>query len=262
MSQPPVDPAADRNQPSAGTPASLSDAPVNAPESRGLARRAMLLAGLGALVGCASQRSGRNLPGAIWPETRTLADAGTPIPARSAASSASSTLPGVMPRNKWARGSLNPAQANKMTPCRFITIHHDGMTPFYGTNAGQVAIQIEKIRAMHVGNNRWADIGYHYVVDRSGRAWEARPITYQGAHVKDENAGNIGVLCLGNFQSQRPTQQQLNGLRVLLLTLSTRHRISSKNILTHQEWPSAATLCPGVNLQREIEGMRRSRVLG
>lgn len=261
MSQPPVDPAAARNQPSAGASTSISQPQADAPGSRGLARRAMLLAGLGALVGCASQRSGRNLPGAIWPETRTLADAGTPVPARLASTTASSSLPGVMPRAKWARGNLNPAQANKMTPCRYITIHHDGMTPFYGTNSGQVAIQIEKIRAMHVGSNHWADIGYHYVVDRSGRAWEARPISYQGAHVKDQNEGNIGVLCLGNFERQRPTQQQLNGLRVLLLTLSTRHRIPGKNILTHQEWSSARTLCPGVNLQREIVGMRRSGVL-
>lgn len=222
----------------------------------------MLLAGLGALVGCASQRSGRNLPGAIWPESRTLADVGTPVPARPRASTSSGSLPGVRPRSDWAKGNLIPSQATKMTPCRYITIHHDGMPkPFFGIDPRQVEAQIERIRVTHVDANKWADIGYHYVVDRSGQAWDARPISYQGAHVKDENMGNIGVLCLGNFQLQRPSQQQLNALRNLLGSLSARHRISHRNILTHQEWPSAKTACPGVNLQKQVVAMRRAGVL-
>lgn len=231
------------------------------PAAPGLARRAVLLAGLGALAGCASARSGRALPGAIWPADRTLADVGTPVPPRAAVTSPDA-LPGVMPRSRWGRGELIPSRANPMAPCRHITIHHDGMRPFYGTSESEVALRIEKIRAMHVGANGWADIGYHFVVDRAGRSWEARPIDYQGAHVKNENVGNIGVLCLGNFEEQHPTRQQIEGLRVLLLALSARYGIPSRNILTHQEWPSARTLCPGVHLQRQIAAIRRDRALG
>ena len=256
MSQPPEDPAVPGVHPE----------PMDRPENRagtggrGIARRTMLLAGLGALAGCASQGGSRKLPGAIWPQNRTLSDSGTSIPPRPAPASPG-TLPGIIPRDRWSRADLIPSRATRMTPCRHITIHHDGMRPFYGTTTAQVAVQIEKIRSMHVGNNHWADIGYHFVVDRAGRAWEARPIGWQGAHVKDQNVGNIGVLCLGNFEEQQPTSQQLDGLRVLVLTLSSRYRIPSGNILTHQEWSTARTLCPGENLQGRIVQMRRAGML-
>ena len=148
-----------------------------------------------------------------------------------------------------------------MTTPHHITIHHDGMTPFHATNARDVAAQIERIRSMHVGNRGWGDIGYHYVVDRSGRSWSARPIRYQGAHVQYQNPGNIGVLCLGNFEEQSPSRQQLSGLHVLLVALSARYRIPERNILTHQEWSTANTLCPGRNLQSRIDAMRRSGTL-
>ena len=29
------------------------------------------------------------------------------------------------------------------------------------------------------------DVGYHYAVDRAGRVWECRPLTWQGAHVRN-----------------------------------------------------------------------------
>ena len=78
------------------------------------------------------------------------------------------------------------------------------------------------IRRGHVNHNGWADIGYHFAVDRAGRVWSCRPLVWQGAHVKDRNEGNIGVLVLGNFEIERPTSAQLNALAIHLKTLATR----------------------------------------
>ncbi len=259
MSQPsgtPIPPSHDRTGAQGGD-LEVTDSEV---DSRGLCRRSLMLAGLGLLVGCASQQSGRSLPGALWPEPRALASGGTSVPAASRTATGSG-LPGVLPRENWARGNPITTKVNRMTTPHHITIHHDGMNPFHATNARQVAAQIERIRSMHVGSRGWGDIGYHYVVDRSGRAWAARPIKYQGAHVEFQNPGNIGVLCLGNFEEQNPSRQQLSGLHVLLVALSNRYRVPERNILTHREWSTASTLCPGRNLQNRIDDMRRSGTL-
>ena len=49
--------------------------------------------------------------------------------------------------------------------------------------------------------------------------WEARPLVYQGAHVKDHNPGNIGVVVLGNFEQQAPSEAQLAAVRKHLSAL-------------------------------------------
>jgi hypothetical protein len=41
-----------------------------------------------------------------------------------------------------------------------------------------------------------------------------------------------------------------------------RYRVPLKNVFTHQEWPSAATACPGMNLQRYMVAVRSNRQIG
>jgi hypothetical protein len=145
---------------------------------------------------------------------------------------------------------------DRMNPIRYITVHHDGMHPFYDTHQQDVATRIETIRQRHRGRG-WGDIGYHFVVDPAGRVWEARPLAYQGAHVKDHNFANIGVVALGNFEEQSPSAAQLQALRRLLNRLMQLYDVPIERVLTHQEWPGAATACPGVNLQHYLQVMRR-----
>lgn len=224
----------------------------------GLSRRVLLLAGLGALAGCATNRSGGNLPDPIWPAPRQLAAGGVSVPEPRPASSIS----GVISRKEWARGNAIQARVNRMQPPRYITIHHDGMPRFTATEYRDVAARIELIRTAHLkrdGGARWGDIGYHFVIDRAGRVWEARSLAWQGAHVKDHNEGNIGVLCLGNFEEQVPSAKQLAALERFIRTLRSQYGIPSNAVLTHREWRGANTKCPGRNLQA---GVLRSRSAG
>lgn len=145
-----------------------------------------------------------------------------------------------------------------MTTITHITIHHDALSPFLATDAASSVARLELIRSAHRGK-QWADIGYHYIIDRSGRVYEGRPITWQGAHVKDRNPGNVGILCMGNFEVHAPSEQQVNALAAYVRTLRSRHGVPARNVLTHREWPGAKTLCPGLNLQRRVAGMRADR---
>lgn len=220
-------------------------------------RRGFVLASLSVLVaGCSStSQTARSLPSPAWDKR--------PLPAaRDAVVStpAPTAVPGALRRRStWAAGQPVPAMMNRMLPVQYITVHHDGMSPFTGNDERAAAGRLESIRRVHRGRG-WGDIGYHYAIDRAGNVWEGRPIAWQGAHVKDHNEGNIGVVALGNFDEQQPTAAQLEALRRHLRLLMEKHRVSVQRVRTHQEW--APTACPGRSLQAYMVQARRGRALG
>ena len=222
-------------------------------------RWVLVLAGPALLAGCA-RHAATTLPPPAWPLVRT-ADAGSyaeivDAPAPSAEPQWSDD---VLPRNTWALGRPVPVLMARMTTIRFITVHHDGMEPFAATNRQSVAGHLETIRTLH-RNKGWGDIGYHYAVDRAGRVWEARPLRYQGAHVKDRNPGNIGIVALGNFDEQFPSDAQLEALNRHVHRLMRAYRVPVSRVRTHQEW--GPTACPGRHLQRYLVDLRENGELG
>ncbi len=227
-------------------------------------RRMFLLMGLGLLAtGCQSDTVTRvtNLPGPIWPDrVNSLPDADVTASYPSPRTGSRAQPPGgVLLRDQWSRGRPAPHLMNRMLPIRYLTVHHDGMDVFRGESRAAAAERLEMIRRSH-RNRSWGDIGYHFIVDRGGRVWEGRPLMYQGAHVKDHNEGNIGVMCLGNFELQTPTDAQLRALNQYLTSLMNAFGVSMRNVRTHQEW--AKTACPGRSLQRHMVAARSNRAIG
>lgn len=227
-------------------------------------RRRFLIFGLGLFaVGCASPQRTAGLPGVIWPKDEPIvaerpsssSTGHTPSPTSSGSGSATGVneFPGVLGRDQWAKGAPAPELMDRLGGVRYITIHHDGMNPFYGDDAGAAADRIELIRRSHRGKG-WGDIGYHFVVDRGGRVWQARSLSYQGAHVKDYNELNIGIMALGNFDIQSPTDAQITALSRHVNAVMNRYRVSASNVRSHQEW--SATACPGRNMQGRFVTLR------
>lgn len=141
-----------------------------------------------------------------------------------------------------------------MLPPQRITIHHDGMDPVSLRTKSDVSHRLDQIRRSHLTRN-FGDIGYHYIIDPMGNVWEGRPLSWQGAHVGRQNEHNIGVMCLGNFEVERPTSAQLNGLDRFVAHLMRTHRIPVREVKTHREL--ASTDCPGRNLQPHMNQARR-----
>ncbi len=80
----------------------------------------------------------------------------------------------------------------------------------------------------------WSGIGYHYVVLLDGTIEYGRSIYKQGAHVKGENEGSIGICYIGGVESERGsngkwiakdtrTPEQKESLLLLLKTLKKMH---------------------------------------
>jgi len=224
------------------------------------------LASLLALGACAGRnRSRASLPEPLWPREPVLPERETldreflsrsrretSAPVRQAPS-APGTLR-VRPRSSWASAGVVPARMDRQSSIRRITVHHDGMPPVSIGGESDARARIDLIRRVHQEQRGWGDIGYHYVIDPLGGAWEGRPLSWQGAHVANQNPGNIGVLCMGNFEVQRPTSRQLASLELLVPALARQHRVPLREIRTHREL--AATACPGRNMQPLMDRAR------
>jgi hypothetical protein len=130
------------------------------------------------------------------------------------------------------------------------------MSKFISTSKNEAADRLEIIRKSHLRRNggRWGDIGYHFAIDPAGRLWQARPLTWQGAHVLAKNEGNIGVVVLGNYERQSVNRAQLAAVTSTLQLLMNKYKVPVSKVRTHQEW--AATACPGKSLQQAMVGIR------
>ncbi|MEM6392559.1 MAG: peptidoglycan recognition family protein [Planctomycetota bacterium] len=161
----------------------------------------------------------------------------------------------MLPRSAWTGQPPTLTEINPMRRVNRITVHHEGWSAVYFADRASTAARLEKIRRIHTQDRAWADIGYHFIVDRSGRVWQGRELKYQGAHVKDQNENNIGVLVLGNFDKQSPSREQTASLVGLLKRLQSAYRVPTARIRTHQEYNP--TSCPGKVLQAQMVAIRK-----
>lgn len=201
-------------------------------------------------------------PAPVWPAHRRLGSDTYPDPRDSAPVTqlpAPVGLPRVMPRSAWTSTQPTLALANRMTRIERITVHHDAMDAGGFRSPDQARQRLSDIQRAHM-NNGWADIGYHYAIDPTGTVWSARPIQLQGAHVKDWNESNLGIMLMGNFMHERPTPQALASLQELVRSESARYRVPGSRISTHREL--ATTACPGDSLQQAIDVARSRRMAG
>lgn len=157
-------------------------------------------------------------------------------------------------RARW--GARRP-RVDRMEPMgrpTRMTIHHSAL---WCSNAARRGHDLARIfQRNHMDQRGWGDLGYHWLIDRSGRILEGRNLRYQGAHAGngERNRQNVGICLLGNFEpgseerSQRPTPEQLASLESLVRMHAAEWSIPPSRIYTHREIHPrgvGATACPG-----------------
>jgi len=127
-----------------------------------------------------------------------------------------------------------------MRPITAIVIH-------CSATGAEADVGVREIRAWHVQGRGWLDIGYHFVIRRSGAVEPGRPLEEPGAHVAGHNAGSIG-LCLagGAGEDGRPENnfepRQWAALKAKLLEL--KKAFPAAEIKGHRDFPGAGKDCP------------------
>jgi hypothetical protein len=138
-----------------------------------------------------------------------------------------------------------------------ITIHHSAVILGDNSNAP------ERIRAdqrYHQDSQGWIDIAYHIGVDRNGNIYQLRdPAIVGDTATSYDPAGHLLILCEGNFDEEKVTEELLAGVALASAWGVKRYSIPSDTISGHRDF--AGTSCPGANLYAPIaSGEIRRRV--
>lgn len=188
------------------------------------------------------------------------------FPGAGGAAGGSINLPAcaLLGRGEFTRAVPAWEQMRPMGEIRRVTIHHTGFPEgWWETDRRCTAEHLEAIRVFHTGKNPeqrgWADIGYHFAVDRAGRVWRLRPLAFEGAHVKNHNGNNAAIVLLGNFDIQRPAPRQIRSLAIFLDFLRLIYSLSPESFRTHRELADEPTTCPGQELQRWMDRKKGRR---
>jgi hypothetical protein len=146
----------------------------------------------------------------------------------------------IISRAEWGAEQADPNLQSQQDPEVFntVVIHHSAMPPFEGPR---------EIQYVHMHQRAFLDIGYHFVIDQKGRVYEGRSLSTHGAHVKNHNAGTLGIALMGNYELLEPLPEQLEQLKRLIQSLMLKYPLT--HLAGHQDFLPGHTLCPGKNLE-------------
>lgn len=202
---------------------------------------------------------------------------GSPSPGpapQGAGGSAPLPLP-VIEREAWgAKPPKEPYSPHR--PDRFTQHHSQGRRP---RTLEQSLAEVLFIQEFHQKGRGWNDIAYHFLVDPEGRIFRGRPVEVVGAHVLNDNRGNVGVCFMGSHHppvNDPVTSEQIAASVRIGRWLEASYGVTPDSFKGHRdrgqtdcpgdvlyallpriraEWRGAAPL--GARLQSWFEGLRR-----
>lgn len=121
------------------------------------------------------------------------------------------------------------------------------------TPATAADVDANAIRSWH-RKQGWRDIGYHYVITRSGEVQKGRPDDQPGAHERQINRNSLAVCLVGGsppigsdahrrgLGENNFTPAQWAALETLVKQLSAKH--PRAEVLGHRDVPGVKKACP------------------
>lgn len=158
---------------------------------------------------------------------------------------------------------------SRTTPTHLI-VHH---TAGSNTSIDWAAV-MRAIWELHVKGNGWADIGYNYLIDPNGVAYEGRGDGILGAHFSGVNPGTAGFSMMGTYTDRAPSEKALTKLRELLVWQAAKYNLDPLGVARHaasglelnvisghrdaglSPQASGTTECPGVALYPILPRLR------
>jgi peptidoglycan hydrolase-like amidase len=147
-----------------------------------------------------------------------------------------------------------------------IVVHHTAVAV-----AGDKRSGVERVRAIyayHAQSRGWGDVGYHYLIDEEGQIYEGKAggKYVVAGHAYCNNVNTIGIALLGNFEVEKPSQDQMRALQWLLDDLADEYDVDvGDNATYHGETYSSpilghgdllSTSCPGFYVRKTLNQVR------
>ena len=189
--------------------------------------------------------------------------------------------PPVISRAQWGADETIGDKRRSFAPLAKAVVHHSATDD-------KGATSVRDIHRFHVQGRGWSDIGYNFVVDRSGRIYEGRwARAYApgeipngedlqgrgviGAHAGGYNTGSFGIAVLGNTSIDGVSEASMQALaRIIAWKFGPRDidphgaspyrrasdgaTVTFANITGHKDLVS--TGCPGTGLHGRLPELR------
>jgi len=126
---------------------------------------------------------------------------------------------------------------------------------------------VDQVRTWHILERGFSDIGYHFLVHRSGIIEEGRPWDKPGAHARGYNENSVGIVYVGGLDKDGKardtrTVAQVHALRSIISVLRAQfpgievvgHRdlsvdLNGDGVITQDEWMKE---CPCFDVKTEL----------
>lgn len=122
--------------------------------------------------------------------------------------------------------------------------------------------QVKEVDRWH-RDRGFNQVGYHYLIGRSGEVVQGRPVEMVGAHARGHNKDSIGIALFGGFGSDADdlatehfTPLQLAAAYDLIRKLQGQYNIKNERVIGHNRISSKS--CPGFRVQKWLAGMSLS----
>lgn len=188
--------------------------------------------------------------------TGTPSDA--PSPAATRATQAPSPAPSPRPaavampvlcRDAWGAAPIGPG--TEPHTIRQLTLHHSAVVLGDNREAPGRLRQHQR----HHQSQGWPDIAYHLGVDRNGHLYDLRPAAFRGdTFTAYDPAGHFLVLAEGNFDRERPSDAQLEGVATAFAWAAGAFGVGADTLTGHRD--HAGTSCPGDRLYAALASLR------
>jgi tRNA A-37 threonylcarbamoyl transferase component Bud32 len=163
--------------------------------------------------------------------------------------------PRIIARGEWGAATAKGFSGGQQ-PHR-ITLNHDGQELPSDQNIPDL---LRRIQTIH--QRKWPDIAWHYIVDLDGNIYEGRATTDRGdTNYHYDTTGIIAIGVLGDYDTQTPSQPQLDAIVQLMAWLCGQYGIPVGEIYPHSYFANQSSLTdpkitsPGRNF--DVDAIRR-----
>lgn len=157
----------------------------------------------------------------------------------------------IVPKAAWGG---RPARSLRSSHTVTSVVFHHTVQPLVSSLRGSAAVRSAQSYHMDNKNPKWSDIGYHYIIDRTGKIHQGSDPTRIGAHVAGKNTGKLGIAFVGNFEDGKYAGEPLGAAQKnagarLLRHLTDKHNIplATSHVKGHDHY-ERGRVCPGNNV--------------
>lgn len=158
--------------------------------------------------------------------------------------------PAILSRAAW-KATPPKGEYTPHTPAA-IVVHHTWMPK---AAQYQKDVSIRGIQRYHMVDNKWSDIGYHYIIGPEGVIYQGRPETVVGAH-STPNTNYIGICVFGDFDPGQDafTPASRAALLDLMTWLTAEYGIQTSEFFGHRDFSTKS--CPGDGIYNQLQSFK------